>query len=341
MPKVSVIIPAYNCEAYIAQAIQSVLDQSHRDLEIIVVDDGSSDNTLQALAPYLERIQLLRQNNSGVAMARNAGLRAARGELLAFLDADDWWEPQRISMQLAALELFPHASMVFSDFAVADQTGKILMSRGIRWKYGSLGDAHATPWMKLYSDSISIKWGGSGPTQTEVTAYYGHILPWLFRGNFINTCTVMMKCETLEQVGEFDQTLQTEEDYDYWLRMAQNGSCIYVDSPLVTFRLSPGQLTRPATTERVARNILVVIQRTGAVMSSHLDPQEIISRLAQLNLRLGIIVLRAGRASEARSFLKTSLHYRPRRGMTWMLYMFTFLPAQVFTAILRLRAKLR
>lgn len=341
MPKVSVIIPAYNCGAYIAQAIQSVLNQSHRNLEIIVVDDGSSDNTLQALAPYLEQIQLLRQTNSGVATARNTGLRAARGEFLAFLDADDWWTPYRISTQLAALELFPNAGLVFSDFAVVDQNGTLRMPRGIRWKYGSMGDEKAAAWEKIFSDSSSIMWQRGNDAQEKVLTYHGSILPRLFQGNFINTCSVLLKREVFDQIGEFDPNLQTEEDYEYWLRVTHKWSAIYVDYPLVTFRLSPGQLTRTDNDERVAKNIFAVIQRTSTAMSAHLQPHQVAMRFAQMYLRLGVIALRAGRGSEARLYLKKNLRGRPISWLAWTLYLFTFLPSSVFTGILRIRARLR
>lgn len=337
MPKVSVIIPAYNCQAYVAQAIQSVLNQSHRDFEIIVIDDGSSDNTLQALAPYADRIQLIRQHNSGVAVARNAGLRAAKGDLLAFLDADDWWEPERISTQLAALQLFPSAGLVFSDFAVVEQNGALRMPRGIRWKYGSMGEEKDSAWEKIFSDADTI----TSPGAINALAYHGHILRRLFQGNFINTCSVLLKRAVLEQIGEFDPNLKTEEDYEYWLRVTHQWSAIYVDYPLVTFRLSPGQLTRTDNAERVAKNIFTVIQRTSAAMSAHLDPRQVAVRFRQMYLRLGVIALRAGRGSEARFYLKKNLRGRPISGLAWILYLFSFLPSAVFTGLLRIRARLK
>lgn len=341
MPKVSVIIPAYNCQSYVGRAVQSVLDQDHRNLEIIVVDDGSTDNTVQALLPYQHQVRLLRQENAGAGAARNTGLRAAQGELLAFLDADDWWEQTRISAQLAALAAFPGSGIVFSDFAVVDSAAGPLMSRGIRWKYGSIQDAQVTSWNRIFSSSKPIRWPGMQPSETQVMAYHGHILPWLFRGNFINTCTVLMKREVFEKTGEFDQTLQTEEDYEYWLRVARAWPFTYVDVPLVSFRRSSQQLTHADKIERVVRNVLTVIQRTSASMSSQLDPKEITSRFAQLHLRLGAIALRAGRNADARRFLAKCLNHRAIRLTALMLYLLTFFPSRVFTTILQLHSRLK
>ena len=341
MPKVSVIIPAYNCEPYIAHAVQSVFDQDHRELEIIVVDDGSSDNTVGALASYQDRIQLIQQKNAGAAAARNAGLRAAQGELLAFLDADDWWETSRLSTQLAALKLFPSAAMVFSDFAVADQTGAILMPRGIRWKYGSVHDASAAPWQKIFTESMPMQPHTNERAEQNINAYHGHILRWLFRGNFINTCSVLLRREVFERIGEFDQSLQTEEDYEYWLRIARDSSIIYIDTPLVTFRKRPGQLTRSNQIERIVQNVLTVIERTSKRVPTQLDPQEILSRVVQLHMRLGVIALCSGHAAEARSHLRKCLHHRPTRAMTSVFYVLTFLPVRMFAMAMWVREKFK
>jgi len=341
MPKVSVIIPAYNCESFIGRAVQSVLDQHHRDLEIIVVNDGSTDNTVQALAPFLDRICLLQQKNAGVAAARNTGLRVARGDLVAFLDADDWWTPSRLSAQLAALESFPGTGMVFSDFAVADSTGAYLMPRGIRWKYGSIRNEHSAPWRKIFSNSITVHWDGSEIGQRQAIAYQGHIAQWLFSGNFINTCTVLLRREVVERLGEFDQTLDTEEDYDYWLRVANEWPLAYVDAPLTTFRKSPGQLTRPDQIERIIQNALRVVQRASIQMAAKLDPEIISSRLSRMYLSLGVIALRSGRSADALNYLKQSLHHRPWRPLTLALCSLACLPPQIFAGIMRVRAMLK
>lgn len=341
MPKVSVIIPAYNCESFIGRAVQSVLDQHHRDLEVIVINDGSTDNTLQALAPFLDRICLLQQKNAGVAAARNTGLRVAGGDLVAFLDADDWWVPSRLSVQLATLKHFPEAGMVFSDFAVADSTGACLMPRGIRWKYASIRNEHSAPWHKIFSNSITVHWDGSEIGRHQAVAYQGRIAQWLFCGNFINTCSVLLRREVIERLGEFDQTLDTEEDYDYWLRVANEWPLVYVDAPLTIFRKSSGQLTRPDQIERIIQNALRVVQRASIQMAAKLDPEIISSRLSRMYLSLGVIALRSGRSADALNYLKQSLLHRPWRPLTLALCSLACLPPQIFAGIMRVRAMLK
>ena len=105
MPKVSVIIPTYNRSLSVREAIESVLAQTYRDFELIVVDDGSADNTPSVLGSFGERIRGIRQANAGVSAARNAGIRAAKGEWVAFLDSDDLWVPQKLERQMAGVAL--------------------------------------------------------------------------------------------------------------------------------------------------------------------------------------------------------------------------------------------
>ena len=341
MPHVSVVIPAFNCAPYIAAAVESVLGQYHQDLDIIVVDDGSTDGTSQALEQYRDRLQLLRQMNAGAAAARNHGLSAAKGELVAFLDADDWWDPSRLSAQLAALQAFPGGGLVFSDFAVADANGTRILERGIRWKYGVVRDAHAAAWADIFSESRRVIWRDGEGRERLATAYQGHVGRWLFRGNMINTCSVLLHREVIEQVGGFDQTLETEEDYDYWLRVTQHRPLVYVDEPLLTFRRRPGQLTQADRIERVVRNVVTVVERASERMARELDARDIATRLARVHQDLGVICLRQGRSVEARHHLSVSLRHRPGLIQTITLAMLACLPRGTLTTLERVWRLLR
>lgn len=335
MPHVSVVIPAFNCAPYIATAVESVLGQYHQDLDVIVVDDGSTDGTIQALERYRDRLQLLQQANAGAAAARNHGLSAAKGELVAFLDADDWWDPSRLSAQLAALQAFPDGGLVFSDFAVADVNATRILERGIRWKYGVVRDASIAVWANIFSSSQPVRWRDGEGCERHATAYQGHVGRWLFRGNMINTCSVLLRREVIEQVGGFDQTLETEEDYDYWLRVAQRWPLVYVDEPLLTFRRRPGQLTQADRIERVVRNVVTVVERTSERLANELDPREIAERLARVHLDLGIICLRQGRGVEARHHFGVSLCHRPGSILAMAFASLAYLPSGVLSALER------
>jgi glycosyltransferase involved in cell wall biosynthesis len=114
-PTVSVIITTYNQAAYIPATIVSVLDQTYRDFEIILVDDGSTDSTSHDIVPYRDRLTYIRQANRGVPAARNVGIRHANGRLLAFLDGDDLWEPTKLQKQVEAAEAHPNSGLIVAD----------------------------------------------------------------------------------------------------------------------------------------------------------------------------------------------------------------------------------
>lgn len=151
--RVSVIIPTYNCDRYIAQAIDSVLGQTYRDYEIIVIDDGSTDNTPQVLQPYSNRIRYIRQQNYGVSVARNRGIESAKGELVAFLDSDDFFLPDKLAAQVAVFDTQPELGIVHSGWRRVDGSGqpikdeelwdrvpKLDLEAWLRWKpIGTMG----------------------------------------------------------------------------------------------------------------------------------------------------------------------------------------------------------
>lgn len=147
MPRVSVIIPVYNGDRYIAETINSVLRQTYTDYEIIVIDDGSRNTLQQALQPYLQHIHYVYQDNQGVAAARNYGLHMAQGELIAFLDQDDVLRPDKLASQIAYLDANPHIGIVHSGWQRIDHHGNPL---GLvePWRYAPTLDLKAWVWWK-------------------------------------------------------------------------------------------------------------------------------------------------------------------------------------------------
>jgi glycosyltransferase involved in cell wall biosynthesis len=209
---VSVIIPTYNCGRFIAQALDSVLAQSVRPSEIIVVDDGSTDDTAARLAPYRTHIRYERQENRGVSAARNNGLGRASGEFVAFLDADDVWHPRKLELQLRALADNPVLAL--------------LGTRIFAWP------ASAFPEIDDQSPGrvIQVTW------------------PELVVKNDLGTSTILVCAEVLRHAGEFDRQLQGPEDRDLWLRVAELAPVANLELPLVGYRTVPGSLSRQART---------------------------------------------------------------------------------------------
>ena len=204
-PTVSVIIPAYNAEHFIADTIQSALDQTYRDHEIIVVDDGSRDGTVARAAAFGERVRLHQQRNGGVARARNTGVSLARGEWIAFLDADDLWLPSKLERQLASST----APMTFTD----------------RYNFGDRGD------LPEVQSRCQPMIGGD-------------IFELLLGGNFITTTSVLIRREIFERYGGFDVTFNGTEDWDLWLRVAEHHEIGFCPEPLTRYRLHGGGISR-------------------------------------------------------------------------------------------------
>ncbi|MEM7250856.1 MAG: glycosyltransferase [Pseudomonadota bacterium] len=194
MPAISAIIPAYNSAAYLASAVASITGQSVPVREIIVIDDGSVDETA-ALAESLP-VRLISQPNAGPSAARNRGIAAATGELIAFLDADDQWTPSKIEDQLRAFEHHPALALVASDMAEIDDhdtvvVESVLEQHDLRAKFQRLDGA---------------------PCPNPMAA--------LVEKNFIPTGTVLMRAEALKTVGVFNTKFRFAEDLDLWARIA-------------------------------------------------------------------------------------------------------------------------
>jgi glycosyltransferase involved in cell wall biosynthesis len=198
-PLVSVIIPTYNRGWIIKEAIDSVLDQDFRDYELIVVDDGSNDNTREILDAYRKEITVLQQSNKGVSAARNSGIAAASGQLIAFLDSDDLWLPGKLSSQVKFFE--ENAD------AVINQTQEIWIRNGQR----------VNPKRRHHKFS-------------------GMIFERSLALCLVSPSAVMIKKSLFDSVGVFDEDLPACEDYDLWLRTSCRYPVHLIDIPLIIKR---------------------------------------------------------------------------------------------------------
>jgi glycosyltransferase involved in cell wall biosynthesis len=222
MARVSVIIPAYNAERFIAEAVDSALAQTHPDVEVIVIDDGSSDGTGRILEAYGAAIRVHRQPNTGVGSARNAGARLATGDWVAFLDADDIWAPRKIEAQLNAVG---DAAWVYTN----------------RFNFGARGSLP-----EVQSDVQLM-------TDGDV------FVPLLLRGNFITVSSVMMRRRLVLQLGGFVQGIDGCADWDLWLRAASEGHEVrYVAEPLAGYRFTATSMSANHCAMGPARRAVVV-----------------------------------------------------------------------------------
>ena len=259
-PLVSVIIPACNSERYIADAIDSVLQQDYPALEIIVVDDGSADNTRNIVRGYGDKVRLESQKNKGSAAARNLGIANAHGKYIAFLDADDVWCKHKIRLQVDELSKSGY---------------KMAYSRFIRWHPDKSGQ-YAAP------DSLfSIP---NHPDTTSAKIVTGWTYADLLLDCIVWTSSVIVEKTELEKAGLFDESLRKGQDYDLWLRLSHQIEMLGLEQPTALYRIHPDNIT--SSVKEINYGYLVIsraVARWGEVGPDKRSPPGSVSaRLAKL-----------------------------------------------------------
>ena len=202
MNKVSVVIPTYNKADYTKKTVDSVLAQTYPNLEVIVVDDGSHDNTVKVVEQYGNRVRLIQKANGGACSARNEGIRNATGEYVAFIDCDDLYYPEKIQRCIDYLEYKPQSGFVYTAVNFIDDHDRIV---------------------GIYDHHRSRE---------------GDIAGALILGNFICNSTVVVRRSVLQQVGFFDEKVFTPGDWDMWLRFSQVSQAGYIRDPLTKYRIT-------------------------------------------------------------------------------------------------------
>jgi glycosyltransferase involved in cell wall biosynthesis len=214
MATVDVIIPAFNAAKYLPTAIESVISQTFGDWQILLVDDGSTDNTREVVAPFLDRlgsrIKYIHQNNRGLPAARNTAIRASTSEFLALLDADDEWLPCRLEESLNALADRPQAGLAYGLIRTIDTEGR---------PYGST-------------------WAGNSINRE------GKIATHIYTRKVELPCpTITFRRRCIDEVGVFDEAMSATEDRDLWLRIALRYEVAFVPKLLAYYRLSPNSMS--------------------------------------------------------------------------------------------------
>ncbi len=249
-PGVSVVIPSYNCANYVGEAVESVLAQSRPPHEVIVVDDGSTDDTATALRPYLGRIRVLSQANRGLPAARNAGAALATAPWIAFLDADDTWLPEKLSRQMTLAD-DPAVALIYSDRFNTGARGTLPAVQGHR--------------LELYEGDIFV--------------------PLLVQGNHLTASSAVVRADVFRALGGFAEHLRAAEDWDLWVRVAENHRVAVCREPLVCYRYHATQMSGDPRRMRDARRE-VVDRALATPRGRALDPgvrREILGSVARNN----------------------------------------------------------
>lgn len=300
LPLVSVIIPAYNAQDFIGEAIRSVLEQNYPHIELIVVDDGSTDQTAQVARAFGEPVRVLEKANGGAAAARNYGISVAQGELIAFLDADDIWLPGKLSTQVSYLMQHSEVGMVTSNFLL--------------WRPehdGSFGQP-PTPTIDPAADDI-------------VRQHSGWIYGELLCDCVVCTITVLIRRSIVDSVGFFNEGLRTGEDYEYWLRVSRQTQVTKLNRDFACYRIhaqSTTQVPRPIDNEYLV--LQGMLKKFGPVGpdGSQVPAARLADRLFRICFSHGLIHYWRGDPLISRRAFREALGYvgsRPKAWIYWAL----------------------
>ncbi len=283
---VSVLIPVYRGAPYVVAAIESALEQTYQPVELVVINDGSPDNSAREIARFLPhpRIRYLEQQNSGVANARNTGIDNSTGALIALLDQDDLWLPTKLERQVAYLDAHPEVGLVHSRVDCIDRFGAAYSCDGAIWVY---------PFEGLCAGRLLL-------------------------GNGIAPVTVLMRASCIDDVGKFDQRFAPADDWELWMRIARHHSLGFLDEVTAHYRFHGDNVSRDQLLMQ-----LTVLKIMDAVCARFPDVAESIgvTEVATARSRtLGLIAqaLEArGRGGEARTYWKEA--YRTGRDLETLL----------------------
>jgi glycosyltransferase involved in cell wall biosynthesis len=289
-PLVSVVIPTYNRANLVTEAIDSVFQQTYAHIEIIVVDDGSTDNTEQVLQLYLPDIRYIKQLNGGPASARNAAMRVAEGDYIAWLDAVDLFDPDKIKLQVCFMEAHPEVVAVSCDFSAFDKNGVIEESH-ISSYYGAVARTQGE-FTKLYDSEVDYPLVASSDQQEKdkwasARCYVGHIYEKLIWGNFVHPPTIMIRREAAAKAGDLDTSLRYATEYEYFIRLSRLGPMAYTHMPLLKYRYVKGKLSSDANLKKLLVDVSHVLEKVVAD-----DPKFYAQNKAAMSSRLGEVYLK-------------------------------------------------
>jgi glycosyltransferase involved in cell wall biosynthesis len=291
---VAVVVPCYNAANTLARALDSVLAQTYTNVRLYVVDDGSTDGTPSILQRYSRYGFCVRQAHLGQATARNCALSVSRERYIAFLDADDYWLPAKLELQIALLEQNPGVGLVCSDCETVE--GR---------------------------EYVGSYFANSGVPRT------GKVFERLTRECFVFTPTVVVRRECLDQVGLFNESLAVSEDFELWLRIAAQWDIAVVPEVLAVREIRPEGLSVSTRPEIYLEHGIAALENVKAVCRglSRNEAHALQNAIAERTYIYGSHLLASGRRRESRTKLISVLQRRPADWRAWIKYGLTFLPS--------------
>jgi glycosyltransferase involved in cell wall biosynthesis len=308
MPKISIIIPSYNCGQYIGEAINSILTQTYKDLEVIVVDDGSEDNTKEALFTYIEKklIRYIFQENRGPGAARNTGIKVAKGQYITFLDADDVLLPESIEKRCNFLDKHPNVFLVFGDYYKIEKSGK----------------DHNTPQLKkecfLQNFRILMK------RKEENEYIFEHFCPDVIERNLsvpLMSGSMMIKREAINKCGYFNERIKYGEGTHFCLKVANEFPVGYLDIPTWIYNNHRSNLSKNDLNKRESYSIERWVSLLEELTLKNSLKVKLKQKISKQCFDLGHLYYKQNSFSAAKDRFLKSIAYN---GLCWRSYLYLF-----------------
>ena len=338
---VSVIIPTYNRGSFLIEAIESVLAQTCQNVEVIVVDDGSSDDTLERLKPYQSRISIITTNHGGAPHARNAGMKVAKGKYVSFLDSDDRYLPHKLALQVQILDRFPDVGLVYSEFS---GFGEGIAEEFHLKSYHAAAFRNGEAYDHYFDEALLLTDAGlECPPWLDRKIYLGQIFDQYLEVLFVFVNSLMVRRTVLEAVGFHDEGLSLFDGYDLVLRIAKCNRIAFVDLPTYQLRYHDGQISTTKRTDgplvfvSKQRQLLEIVERHGVRDTAYYQAHKgmVDTTMGKLHRALGIALMcYPGHEAEARAIFLEGWRYGLSVPGLWVL---TFLPSLVRRLVMKLR----
>ena len=274
MPKVSVIIPTYNREEFITETINSVLNQTYKDFEIIVIDDGSTDNTKQKLERFGSKIKLIEQKNSERAVARNNGVKNSSGEYIAFLDSDDIWIENKLEKQIELLDSKSDAILTYGQCLRINEHGQKIKT-----------------------------------AKRQLKGFSGDVFENLLMRNFVVSPTPVIKREYFEKTIGFQTKYIPYEDWEFWLRFSLLGKFYFLNTPSAYYRIHKNQSVKLVLAEKIENVTILLLE--DSLKLKEVDDKTKRQSLALANLRFCYWYMTANQPGKAKERLTKAKEINP------------------------------
>ena len=339
-PIVSVVIPTYNREKMLPAAIKSVLDQSLANIEIIVVDDGSTDDTQNVLSAYTGKIKYIVTENKGPAHARNVGMKAATGKYIAFLDSDDVYRPDKLELQVEIMMSHPEVGMVYTESSAADKNG-VFEELHLR-TFNKIYDRKGWTYDDIFSDKETITFKNK-----DIQYYSGELFQYVLMDPLIFVTTIMFPREILEKVGHQNETIRLAHDYEFTARICKYFKVAFLDTPTYVYFYHDEQVSKvnhPNSKNKMLVDIQIQKEILQTVLQLGCEDNEyylknkawLSPRMAELYHCLGEMWLEYGDKKNARECFKLGICSDKESKLNKQGWYLSFLPSIIRRIYFRL-----